>query len=517
MHDFTASLTVQNDIIEQVLERLRSNADQTAARPRRTLRLRGSYSDKYRETVEALAERMLDILRLNEDAAPLAHPDASEPMSGEPAPPAPAKHDGEGVDVTVEPHSVEERSERRHLITLKGDVAISGRAALYAQRQGVQVQVVKRRVPSAPQVKPGRLSDLSAPQAERRTYKQEMEALYWPSLSGEQRQAKGAVNAPAARSEPPPTARQIPLQPNHTEHPQPPTLQAPSVLAERVAPPPTPEHRDGRIHFEYDDTVRKLAEPLRKAIKQVGIKRYGIIKCFDVITDMLGYDGYSDFMDRFEDFPASPTDLQASPTERVRRYQQYCAALEKHGLSAEQAKEAIKLSRKDGWFGLDDVQDLFQKEAGKPGPERARVDGFAMTSAGSNALQQGSKVAKPVGRIAPVEVLGFDNHSIALAVGKKIRNALRKRGMKCNLNLGREYAARIFGYENLYTLHHTCHNRPRSLPDDQVSEEVKALRLSQYANVLIERGLSRSEAIDVLRACRIMGWLAFWGRGDLAK
>lgn len=510
MHDLTASLTVHNDMIEQVLERLRSNGDQTLARRRKALRLRGSYRDKYRETVEALAERMLDILRLNEHAASPEPHDDNEPAIEEPVAPAAAKHDVESTDVTIPHHSLEERSERRPLITLKGDVAISGRAALYAQRQGVQVQVIKRRVPSAPQVTPARPSDLSASQAQRRTYKQEMEALYWPSLSERKPQADSRVNWTAARSELLPTSTQIQRQPKHTEHPQPPKHPTPAVRVEPVAPPPPPEHRDGRIHFEYDDTVRRLAEPLRKAIKQVGIKRYGILTCFEVITDMLGYDGYNDFMDRFEDFPPSPTDLQASPEERVRRYRQYCAALEKHGLSPEQAKEAIKLSRKGEWFGLDEVEEMVQEEAdGKADRAAQSADASPTTAPSKNAPRQASMSD---GSDGAMEVMGFANLNIAFSVGKKIRNALRKRGMECSLDLGREYAARMFGYRNLNDLLRSCHTRPRSLPDDKVCEGDQAARLSQYANVLIAQGMSRSHAIDVLRDCRISGWLAFWGR-----
>lgn len=501
-------------MIEQVLERLRANAVQTAARPRRAPRLRGPYSDRYRETVEALAERMLDILRLNEDAAPLPHLDARAPLSEEPATAAVALQDDDHADVTVEHHSVNERSERRPLITLKGNVTVSDRASLYAQRQGVQVQVVKRRIPSAPQVKPVRFSDPSAPQAERRNYKQKIEALYWPSISGRELQAESRVNPTAARSEPRQSASHTPLQPENRQNLQPTTRPAASVRVEPVATPSAPEHRDGRIHFEYDDTVRKLAEPLRKAIKQVGIKRYGILTCFEVITDMLGYDGYNDFMDRFEDFPPSPTDLQASSEERIRRYRQYCAALEKHGLSTEQAKEAIKLSRKGEWFGFEDIQDLIQEHASKAGRERAAGGGFATTTHRGKAPNPLSKGEQLSGRMVPTEIMGFDSRDVAFAVGKRIGHALRKRGIECGLNRGREYAARMFGYENLNTLIHSCHTRPRSLPDDQVSENEKSARLSQYAKVLIAQGLSRSEAIDVLRASRIGGWLAFWGRDD---
>lgn len=259
---------MHNHIIEQVLERLRSTADQKQPKPRRAVRLRGSTSYKCRETVEALAERLLEVLGVQEVSEPVAHPDPKAPV-GDPlaaTPPAVAMGDKD-PGVPAESNEGGKRSERRPIITLKGNVAVSGRAGHTSMRQAFQVQVVKRRVPSPPEASPAKSADLGVQSAERRTYKEEIEALYWPSLSSGRPQAKSVVGIQVARSEPLRAAAHTPLQRNHQEHSQPLERPGPSVRVEPVAPPPAPEHRDGRIHFEYDDTVRKLAEPLRKDIE----------------------------------------------------------------------------------------------------------------------------------------------------------------------------------------------------------------------------------------------------------
>ncbi len=212
-----------------------------------------------------------------------------------------------------------------------------------------------------------------------------------------------------------------------------------------------------------------MAEPLRRVIKASGIKRYGIIRCFDILADMFGYDDFKQLGEECDRHPPSPSDLNASPREQARRYRQYTDALKQNGLDENQAAFVLKSSPPSNWLHFPNgIPSQAHEEAApfkacEEAPtaviRREHVGSFQSAFANRPATSMpnhSSEVgidAAPRHVASPHIVIWFDNDVVVKKVAKTLSKALKAYAVPSGYNRCLNYAARMFGhldYNHLY-------------------------------------------------------------------
>lgn len=228
-----------------------------------------------------------------------------------------------------------------------------------------------------------------------------------------------------------------------------------------------------KIEFDNTDTVRNLAKRLVDEVRTWGDS----IRLTDaqiIVARVFGYEDYSDFHDSVGRGTPSVPDAHAPKEERADRFRQYVEMFMENDFTRDEAADLLLEVRLGPWWGFEEV---------------SRDHGIPTTS---------SSAAKLVFQ---------DKHSISVFY-TSFKKAIKASGI--TLRLGRrKLMARLFGHETVASFYAAAGRDTPSPTDWTLHPDELRERRDEYLSIPIEAGITKSEAIALLKMAGGDGWWEF--------